>query len=87
MSITESSIVQPGTRVKVIRGPYPSDPGLVGKLGTVVESSQYYPNKLDVSLDGDPEIRTFAPAELEIVNGPDALPPDVEAARNRLARP
>ena len=87
MAITENSIVQRGTRVRVIRGPFPSDPALVGQSGTVVESSQYQPNKIGVSLDGDPTIRTFAPAELEILEGPDALPPDVEAARRRLARP
>lgn len=87
MATTEFSVVQIGTRVKVGRGPFPTDPGLVGRLGTVVESSQYYPNKVSISLDGDPEIRTFAPVELELVEGPEALPPDIEAARKRLVRP
>lgn len=87
MSITESSIIQPGTRVEIRRGRMPSDPALVGRRGMVVLSSPYHPRKVEVVLDGDPEIRTFAPAELERVSGPEALPADQRAARKRLVRP
>lgn len=87
MSITESSIIQPGTRVRIRRGRMPSAPSLVGRRGMVVLSSQYDPRKVEVVLDGDPEIRTFAPVELERLTGPEALPADQEAARRRLARP
>jgi hypothetical protein len=87
MAITESSIIQPGTRVAVRRGPFPSDPALIGRRGSVVLNSQYDPHKVEVSLDGDPDIRTFAPSELELLDGPEALPGDQAAARKRLARP
>lgn len=87
MAITENSIIQRGARVRIRRGPMPSDPTLVGRSGVVVLSSPYDPRKVEVALDGDPEIRSFAPAELEQVSGPEALPPDVEAARKRLSRP
>jgi hypothetical protein len=87
MAITELSVLPRGTRIKVIRGPFPTNPALVGQTGAVVEHSTYFPHKVEVSLDGDPEIRTFAPSELEILEGPAALPADREAAKKRLARP
>lgn len=87
MAVTEFSVLQVGSRVRVRRGAFPGDPSLMGRLGTVVESSQYYPQRVGVSLDGEPEIRAFSPSELEIVKGPEALPPDVQAARKRLVRP
>jgi hypothetical protein len=87
MSITERSLLPRGTRVKIIRGRFPSDPSLVGRVGTVVEHSAYYANKVEVTLDGDPAIRTFAPDEIEVVESPAAVPPDHEAAKKRLARP
>lgn len=87
MSITESSIIQPGTRVRLRRGRFPTDPGLVGREGVVVFNSQYAPNRVDVTLDGDAQIRTFPPEELERLSGPEALPPDQQAARKRLSRP
>jgi hypothetical protein len=40
-----------------------------------------------VALDGDPEIRVFAPAELELLTEPELLPADHQAARKRLSRP
>lgn len=87
MSITESSIIQPGSRVEVARGRYPADPAQVGRQGTVVANSQYFPNKVEVQLDGEPQIRTFAPDELFVADSPATLPPDQAAARKRLARP
>lgn len=87
MATTEFSVLPHGTRVRIQRGPYPADPDLVGRMGTVVEHSQYYPNKVDITLDGGAKIRTFAPVELEVVEGPEAIPPEQEAARNRLVRP
>ena len=87
MSITELSVLPHGTRVRVKRGRFPADPALVGREGIVVEHSQYFPHKINVSLDGDPEIHAFAPDEIELVSAPPALPPDKEAAKDRLSRP
>lgn len=87
MSITEFSVLPHGTRVEVKRGRFPSDPSLIGRTGVVVEHSEYYPHKIDVSLDGDPRIHTFAPDEIELIAAPAALPPDRAAAKERLARP
>ena len=87
MSITELSVLPHGTRIRVKRGRFPSDPSLVGREGMVVEHSQYSPHKINVSLDGDPQIHTFAPDEVELVSAPPALPEDKEAAKKRLARP
>lgn len=87
MSITELSVLPHGTRVKVKRGRFPTDPSLLGQTGVVVEHSPYYPHKINVSLDGDPEIHTFAPDEVELVSAPPALPADKADAKKRLARP
>lgn len=90
MSITELSMLPHGTRVKVKRGNFPTDPELVGRTGVVVEHSPYYPHKIEVSLDGDPRVHTFAPDEIEVVSEPeelDALPEDRKEARRRLVRP
>jgi hypothetical protein len=87
MSITESSVIQPGTRVRIRRAHYPAAPSLVGREGLVVQHSPYHPHKVEVSLDGGVEIRVFAPRELELLREPVALPPDWRAARKRLVRP
>lgn len=87
MSITELSVLPRGTRVKIRRGRFPADPAAVGHEGLVVEHSPYSPHKIEVSLDGDPRIHTFAPDEVEIVTAPPALPSDRAAAKKRLARP
>lgn len=87
MAITELSVLPHGTRVRIIRGPLPSDPALVGREGVVIDHSVYYPNKVSVGLDGEPEVRTFAPVELEVVGGPDSMPLDKSTAKNRLVRP
>lgn len=87
MAITEFSVIPVGRRVKVRRGRFPMDPQLIGRVGAVVENSQYDPHKVAVVLDGEAEIRTFAPGELDVVEGAAALPPDHDEARKRLARP
>jgi hypothetical protein len=87
MSITESSVIQPGSRVRVRRGEYPADPALVGREGVVVVNSPYQAHKVEVALDGEPEIRVFAPAELDLLSEPELLPADRQAARKRLSRP
>lgn len=87
MSITELSVLPHGTRVKVRRGQFPTDPALVGQTGVVVEHSPYYPHKISVSLDGNPRIHTFAPDEVELVSAPAAVPAAQADAKKRLARP
>lgn len=87
MSITEFSVLPHGARVRIKRGPFPTDAALLGRMGTVVEHSQYAPHKVGVTLDGGQTIRTFAPVELEVVEGPAAIPPEREAAKKRLVRP
>lgn len=87
MAITELSVLPHGTRVRIVRGPLPSDPSLVGREGAVIEHSVYFPNKVNVTLDGETEIRTFAPVELEVVGGPDSMPIERSTAKNRLVRP
>lgn len=87
MSTTELSVLPRGARVRVKRGRFPTDPSLIGRSGTVVEHSVYSAHKVDVTLDGEPRIRTFAVDEVEVVEGPEAIPPEQEAAKKRLARP
>ncbi|MFO7894108.1 MAG: hypothetical protein R6U63_10250 [Longimicrobiales bacterium] len=73
--------------MRVERGRFPTNPAMVGREGTVVEHTQYFPHKITVSLDGDPELHTFAPDEVELVSAPAALPKDKADAKKRLARP
>lgn len=87
MSITELSVLPHGTRVRVKRGSIPADAALIGRVGAVVEHSEYSAHRIDVTLDGDPRIQTFAPAELDVLDGPEAIPPAREAAKKRLVRP
>ena len=87
MAITEFSLIPVGARVTVKRGRFPVDPALLGRTGTVVESSQYSAHQVSVTLDGETEIRVFEPGELEVPGAPAALPPDHQEARKRLARP
>ncbi|HUG42548.1 MAG TPA: hypothetical protein VMM12_18940 [Longimicrobiales bacterium] len=87
MAITEFSLIPSGARVRVRRGRFPMGPSLVGRVGTVLENSPYDAQRVSVTLDGETEIRAFAPGELELVDGPSALPRDQQEARKRLARP
>lgn len=87
MAITELSVLPHGTRIRIRRGPFPTDRALLGQLGRVVDHSPYFPHKVGVVLDDDPRVQIFSPTELEVVEGPEAIPPDQEAAKKRLARP
>lgn len=58
-----------GTRVRVRPGPFPIDPGSVGREGVVVEIDEYRPGRYGVTLDGETEIRDFAEEELEPLAG------------------
>jgi len=86
MAVTAGALIPEGTRVRIRRGRFPLDPAAVGRLGTVVESSEYRANCYGVALDGERDIRFFATDEVEVVEAP-ALPPDREAARQRRALP
>jgi hypothetical protein len=76
-----------GTRVKVKTGPFPQDPALIGRNGTVVAASEYQAESLGVVLDGESVPRQFAPAELELTKETPLLPPEREAAKQRRALP
>ena len=75
-----------GTRVKIIQGPYPQDPALTGRAGTVVFVTEYENQNLGVVLDGESAPRHFARSELQVTSEP-ALPPEREAAKQRRALP
>ncbi|MEJ2187062.1 MAG: hypothetical protein P8Z36_14190 [Gemmatimonadota bacterium] len=86
MSITERSLLQQGTRVKIRRAEMPLESGVVGRTGMVVDSDPYRPNRYGVILNGETQVRYFAPQELE--HAEQALvEPDQSSARKRLARP
>ena len=80
------AVIPMGARVRVRRGPLPTDLALIGRSGTVVESSEYNPARYGVALDGEPQVRVFALGELEIVQY-EALPPERQQARLRRALP
>lgn len=80
------ALIPQGSRVRIQRGGLPLDPGAIGREGTVVESSEYQAHRYGVILDGEEEIRIFAPNELERIEGY-VLPPDRAAAKTRLALP
>lgn len=86
MAITEGALMSSGTRVRVRRAGAPLDPAVVGRTGTVVDSTPYRARSYGVILDGEGEIRMFAPAELEVVERR-SLPPDREEAKGRRALP
>ena len=80
------AVIPMGARVRVRQGPLPTDPALIGRTGTVVESSEYSAARYGVALDGEPQVRVFGLGELEIVQF-DALPPEREEAKRRRALP
>jgi hypothetical protein len=80
------ALIPAGARVRIRRGELPLDPTAIGRMGTVVESSEYQAHRYGVILDGEQEPRVFAPSELERVEGY-TLPADREAARSRPALP
>jgi hypothetical protein len=75
-----------GTRVQVVRGPFPQDPALTGRAGTVVQTSEYQPQSVGVVLDGEGAPRFFATSELQVQSEPARLP-EREAAKQRRALP
>jgi len=85
MGVTVPVIAQ-GARVEVQRGPFPTDPRLLGRSGRVVDASEYRAHKYGVVLDGESDARYFRPEELKVVEAP-ALPPEREAAKARRALP
>ena len=75
-----------GTRVRIKQSLFPQDPKLLGRTGTVVNTSEYHAHSVGVALDGGTDVRYFTPEELEVTGEP-ALPPDREAAKQRRALP
>ena len=86
MSITAGALLPEGTRVRIRRGAMPQDARLVGRTGIVVDSSEYRANNYGVLLEGEQQMRMFAPAELDVIEAL-GLPADRQAARKRLALP
>lgn len=80
------ALIPEGSRVRIRRGDLPLDPTAIGRMGTVVEASEYQAHRYSVILDGEQEPRVFAPSELERVED-FILPPDREAAKARRALP
>lgn len=78
--------VPEGARVKIKQGPFPQDPALLGRTGTVVNASEYQTQNVGVALDNSTEVRYFTPHELEMTDQP-ALPPDRESAKQRRSLP
>lgn len=86
MAITDGALISSGTRVRVRRANAPLDPAVIGRMGTVVDSTPYRARSYGVVLDGEREMRMFSPAELERGEQP-SLPPDREEAKARRALP
>ena len=78
--------VPEGTRVRIKQGLFPQDPGLLGRSGTVIATSEYETENIGVALDGTAEVRYFTPSELEVTHQA-ALPPEREAAKQRRSLP
>ncbi len=75
-----------GTQVKIVPGPYPQDPTVTGRVGTVVSASEYQTQSVGVVLAGESAARFFARGELEVLTEPARLP-EREAAKQRRALP
>ncbi len=80
------ALLPEGTRVRIRRGPLPLEPGVVGRTGSIVEANEYRAHRDGVVLDGEAEVRYFAPAELEVIDTP-AFPPERAEAWRRRALP
>jgi hypothetical protein len=82
------ALIPEGSRVRIKRGGLPLDPAAIGRMGTVVESNEYRANRYGVLLDGEQEVRFFAPVELEALEEqPMMLTADRQAAKSRRALP
>src|SRR5690606_28155905 len=64
MAITAGALIPQGARVRVRRANLPLDPSAIGRIGTVVDSSEYHAHCYGVILDGEEHARVFAAAEL-----------------------
>lgn len=53
-----------GTRVELQRGRFPFDASLIGRVGTVVEVSDYRPERYGIVLDGEERVRDLHESEL-----------------------
>ncbi|MGH7553215.1 MAG: hypothetical protein ACREMQ_09360 [Longimicrobiales bacterium] len=80
------AVIPEGTRVRVRRAHVPQDPSFTGRTATVVSATEYRAESLGVVFDGDPEVRFFMPAELEVIQEL-TLPPEREQAKSRRALP
>ena len=76
-----------GTRVKVVRAEVPQDPTTTGRTGSVVAATEYRDNAVGVQLDGDPNIRWFRPAELEVTQDVPLIPAERQAAKQIKSLP
>lgn len=54
-----------GTRIRVKRGRFPIDAGLVGRTGLIVQTDDYRPRRYGVVLDEEDVQREFDEDELE----------------------
>lgn len=63
-----------GTRARVVRGRWPMDPGLIGRTGLIVRTSEYRPTRYGVVLDDEAEMREFSEDELQPIT--EAKPPE-----------
>jgi hypothetical protein len=75
-----------GTRVRVQRARLPQDPQVLGRVGVVVNASEYRDQALGIVLDGESALRYFTPGELEVVTAV-PLPPEREQAKLLRALP
>lgn len=75
-----------GTRVRVVQGPFPQDPAILGRHGTVIVASEYQTQSVGVVLDDESAPRFFTRGELEVEEAP-KLPPEREVAKLRRALP
>jgi hypothetical protein len=75
-----------GTRVRVKATLIPLEPGVAGRTGTVIVTSDYATKRLGVALDGEDGIRVFMPSELDVIREV-ALAPERQAAKLRPALP
>lgn len=87
MATTAGSLIPEGRRVRVKRGPYPLDPDIVGRTGTVMDATPYRARSYAVVLDGSSDPRMFAREELEAIEPPELFAPDRKAAKRRLPLP
>lgn len=72
-----------GTRVRVRQAGLPQEPGMIGRLGTVVSASEYMAHEVGVVLDDENAQRWFTPDELEVTEAMPPVPERLEAKRRR----